>query len=116
MYGPQPSQRFIQDVWTRLAKRIPIMEEAEYSTGYAGLYTTTPDEHPVIDRVQGIDGLYVCTGFSGHGFKLSPMAGVLTAEMVLDGTASSIDISPLRLSRFREGKLNQPSYGFKALV
>ncbi len=116
VYGPQPSQGFIQDVWTRLAKRIPIMEEAEYSTGYAGLYTTTPDEHPVIDRVEGIDGLYVCTGFSGHGFKLSPMAGVLTAEMVLDGAASSIDISPLRLSRFREGKLNQPSYGFKALV
>ena len=116
VYGPRPSQGFIQDVWARLAKRIPVMEDAEYSTGYAGLYTTTPDEHPVMDRVEGTDGLYVCTGFSGHGFKLSPMVGVLMAELILDGRATSIDISTLRMSRFKEGKLNQPSYGFKALV
>lgn len=116
VYAPRPSQRFIQDVWTRLVKRVPVMAEAQYSTGYAGLYTTTPDSHPVMDRVEGITGLYVCTGFSGHGFKLSPMVGVLMAELMLDGQATTIDISPLRMSRFREGKLNQPAYGFKVLV
>ena len=92
------------------------MAEAQYSTGYAGLYTTTPDSHPVMDRVEGIDGLYICTGFSGHGFKLSPMVGILMAELMLEGQATSIDISPLRMSRFREGDLNQPAYGFKVLV
>ena len=116
VYAPRPSQGFIQDVWSRLAKRVPVMAEAQYSTGYAGLYTTTPDSHPVMDRVEGIDGLYICTGFSGHGFKLSPMVGVLMSELVLDGQATSIDISPLRMSRFREGDLNQPGYGFKVLV
>ena len=116
IYASRPSQSFIQEVWTRLVRRIPVMAEAEYSTGYAGLYTSTPDSHPVIDRVEEIDGLYVCTGFSGHGFKLSPMVGVLMAELVLDGRATTIDISPLRMSRFREGKLNMPSYGFKVLV
>ena len=70
----------------------------------------------MIDRVEEIDGLYVCTGFSGHGFKLSPMVGILMAELVLEGRATSIDISPLRMSRFREGKLNLPSYDFKVLV
>ena len=116
VYGPRPSQGFIQEAWARLAKRIPVMEDAEYSTGYAGLYTTTPDEHPVMDSVAGIDGLYICTGFSGHGFKLSPMVGVLMAELALEGQATSIDISPLGMSRFREGKLNQPNYGFRAMV
>ena len=116
VYAPRPSQRFIQQVWSRLAKRVPVMAEAQYSTGYAGLYTTTPDSHPVMDRVEGIDGLYICTGFSGHGFKLSPMVGVLMAELILDGRATSIDISPLRMSRFQEGDLNQPGYGFKVLV
>ena len=116
VFAPRPSQHFIQDVWSRLAKRVPVMAEAQYSTGYAGLYTTTPDSHPVMDRVEGIDGLYVCTGFSGHGFKLSPMVGVLMAELMLDGGATSIDISPLRMSRFREGDLNLPSYGFRVLV
>lgn len=116
IFAPRPTQRFIQEVWSRLARRIPAMAEAEYTTGYAGLYTSTPDSHPIMDRVEGIDGLYICTGFSGHGFKLSPMVGVLMAELMLDGQASTIDISTLRMSRFREGKLNQPRYGFKVLV
>ena len=116
LFASRPTQRFIQDVWTRLARRIPVMAEAEYTTGYAGLYTSTPDSHPIMDRVEGIDGLYICTGFSGHGFKLSPMVGVLMAELMLDGKATTIDISTLRMSRFREGKLNRPRYGFKVLV
>ncbi len=116
VYAPRPSQSFIQEVWSRLAHRIPVMEDAEYSTGYAGLYTSTPDSHPIMDRVEGTDGLYICTGFSGHGFKLSPMVGVLMSELMLDGKATTIDISPLRMSRFREGDLNRPSYGFRVLV
>jgi glycine/D-amino acid oxidase-like deaminating enzyme len=116
IYAPRASQGFIQEVWGRLARRIPVMAEAQFSTGYAGLYTTTPDSHPVMDQVEGIEGLYICTGFSGHGFKLSPMAGVLMAELILDGQATTIDISPLRMSRFREGQLSQPRYGFKVLV
>ena len=116
IYAQRPSQSFIQEIWTRLARRIPLMADAEYSTGYAGLYTSTPDSHPVMDRVDGVDGLYVCTGFSGHGFKLSPAVGLLMAELVLDGRATTIDISPLRMSRFAEGDLNLPGYGFKVLV
>ncbi len=116
LFAARPTQRFIQDVWTRLARRIPVMAEAEYTTGYAGLYTSTPDSHPIMDKVEGIDGLYICTGFSGHGFKLSPMVGVLMAELILEGKATTIDISTLRMSRFREGELNQPAYGFKVLV
>jgi sarcosine oxidase subunit beta len=116
VYAQRPSQSFIQEVWSRLAHRIPVLEDAEYSTGYAGLYTSTPDSHPVMDRVEGADGLYICTGFSGHGFKLSPMVGVLMSELMLDGKATTVDISPLRMSRFREGDLNQPSYGFRVLV
>ena len=116
LFAPRPTQAFIQDVWTRLARRIPVMADAEYTTGYAGLYTSTPDSHPIMDRVKGIEGLYICTGFSGHGFKLSPMAGLLMTELILDGQATTIDISTLRMSRFEEGDLNQPRYGFKVLV
>jgi sarcosine oxidase subunit beta len=115
-YAQRPSQSFIREVWSRLAHRIPVLEDAAYSTGYAGLYTSTPDSHPVMDRMEGSDGLYICTGFSGHGFKLSPMVGVLMTELMLDGKATTIDISPLRMSRFRDGDLNQPSYGFRVLV
>jgi sarcosine oxidase, subunit beta len=116
IYAPRASQGFIQEVWSRLARRIPAMADAQFSAGYAGLYTTTPDSHPVMDQVEGIKGLYICTGFSGHGFKLSPMVGALMTELILDGQATTIDLSPLRMSRFREGQLNQPKYGFRVLV
>ena len=116
VFAQRPTQSFIQEVWSRIARRIPVMADAEFSTGYAGLYTSTPDSHPVMDKVDGIEGLYICTGFSGHGFKLSPMVGVLMSELVLDGQAKSINISPLRMTRFAEGDLNMPAYGFRVLV
>ena len=116
IFAQRASPGFIQEIWTRLARRVPSLADAEFSTGYAGLYTSTPDSHPIMDAVDGIDGLYVCTGFSGHGFKLSPMVGLLMAELMLDGRATSIDITPLRMSRFAEGQLNNDGYGFKVMV
>ena len=38
--------------------------------------------HPIIDRVEGVEGLYVCTGFSGHGFKLAPAIGSMVAQAI----------------------------------
>ncbi len=116
VYAQRASPDFIGEVWNRLARRIPLMAEAEFSTGYAGLYTTTPDSHSIMDAVEGIEGLYVCTGFSGHGFKLSPLVGILMAELVLEGRATTIDLAPLRMSRFAEGQLNNAGYGFRVMV
>ena len=116
VFAQRASLAFIQDVWPRLARRIPPLADAELAAGYAGLYTNTPDSHPVLDRIDGIDGLYLCGGFSGHGFKLSPMVGVLMAELIGNGQAETMDIAPLRLSRFAAGKLNNPGYGFDVLA
>ena len=116
VFAQRASPAFIQDVWQRLARRIPPMADAELAAGYAGLYTNTPDSHPIMDRVDGVDGLYLCTGFSGHGFKLSPMVGVLMAELIGHGAATTMDISALRLARFAEGALNNIGYGFDVLA
>ncbi len=116
IYAQRASPAFIEDVWQRIARRIPAMADAELATGYAGLYTNTPDSHPIMDRVDGVDGLYLCSGFSGHGFKLSPMVGVLMAELIAHRSATTMDISPLRLSRFAEGNLNNAGYGFDVLT
>ena len=116
VFAQRASPSFIQDVWQRLVRRIPPMADAELAAGYAGLYTSAPDSHPIIDRVDGVEGLYLCTGFSGHGFKLAPMVGVLMAELIGTGRATTMDISPLRLSRFVEGALNNSGYGFDVLA
>lgn len=115
-YNPRATMDFVQDIWSRIARRLPGIEDAELFTGYAGLYTTTPDLHQVVGKVDGIDGLYICTGFSGHGFKLAPAIGIALSELILDGEAKLLDISPLRMARFEEGDLNSTRYSFKVIA
>lgn len=86
------------------AFRLPLMERTGIARRWAGLYEVTPDHHPVIGPVEGLEGFYVNAGFSGHGFMHSPAAGRLAAEEILQGRAASLDISSLRLERFRTGK------------
>ena len=57
------------------------------------LYAITPDWHPILDRLPGIEGAYCAAGFSGHGFKLSPIVGQLMAELVVDGQAKTLDVT-----------------------
>jgi glycine/D-amino acid oxidase-like deaminating enzyme len=114
-YDQKPGMDYIETMWGRVAKRAPGLRDAEYFTGYAGLYTNTPDGHPIIDKVEGIEGLYICTGFNGHGFKESPAVGMLVAEMILDGEATTIDISGLGMSRFGEDALNTIDYASKVI-
>ena len=75
---------------------------------WAGYIDLTPDLLPVIDRLDSPRGLVLATGFSGHGFGMGPIAGRLVSEIIVDGK-SSLDISALRFSRFKEGVSRKPS-------
>ena len=59
---------------------------------------------------------FCMVGFSGHGFKLAPAIGQAMSELVLDGQASSIDLSPLRFSRFEEDDLILSRYRYRVLA
>lgn len=85
--------------------RFPLLGKAGLLREWAGLYEVTPDAHPIIDGVADPAGFFIVAGFSGHGFMHGPVAGLLTAELVLDGRARSLDIQQLRLSRFTENDL-----------
>ena len=106
----------LPDTLDKLARRMPGMADSYYRGGWAGLFTTTPDWHPILDRVPGIEGLYCAVGFSGHGFKLSPMIGATMAELIVQGQATTVDISPLRFTRFAEGDLMTSSYRYRVLA
>ncbi len=81
------------------ARRMPALEQAGVVSRWAGLYEVTPDAHPILDGTP-LGGFYLVTGFSGHGFMHGPICGQLMAELMVDGQASTVDIAPLRLSRF----------------
>jgi len=84
--------------------RMPILEQAGLANRWAGLYEVSPDAHPILGRIPQIEGLYCVGGFSGHGFMHGPIAGLLLAEEILDGGAHTLDITPLYLDRFQQGK------------
>ena len=51
-------------------------------------YTLTPDEHFVVGRHPVHDHVLVACGFSGHGFKLTPVLGEALAQLAVDGATS----------------------------
>ena len=87
-------------------ERMPLVEKAQRASHWAGLYEVTPDAHPIFGGTP-LNGLYLCTGFSGHGFMHGPISGKLMSEFILDGKYSSLDVSMLDLKRFEEGRLIQ---------
>ncbi len=94
-------ERFVAEELLPTAVRVfPALAEAAIAHRWVGLYEMTPDRHPIIGRVPGLDGLLLANGFSGHGFQHAPIVGKLMAELVIDGTATSVDISSLTLDRF----------------
>ena len=93
---------FVLDVGERLIRRFPAMEASEMARGYASLYAITPDWHPVVDELIAGSGFYISAGFSGHGFKLAPAVGVMTADMVAGVSDPEFDPAMFRLSRYAE--------------
>jgi sarcosine oxidase len=49
------------------------------------IYTLTPDEHFILDRHPGEEGVHFFAGSSGHGFKFTPVVGEILAELALEG-------------------------------
>jgi sarcosine oxidase len=63
------------------------------------LYTMSPDEDFVIDRLPGRERIVIASPCSGHGFKFAPVIGQALAELSLTGR-TAVDIRRFRLSRF----------------
>lgn len=103
-YNEAADGNWLPQVRQRLSRRYPAMHRGYGRGGYGALYAITPDWHPILDRCPGREGIYCAVGFSGHGFKMSPIVGLLMAELIVDGQATTLDITPLRLARFEQNE------------
>jgi sarcosine oxidase len=63
------------------------------------LYTRTPDDDFIIDRLPGAPQIVIASPCSGHGFKFAPAVGEILGDLALTGTAAH-DISRFALARF----------------
>lgn len=111
-YNEAADSDWLPQVRQRLSRRYPSLHRGYGRGGYGALYAITPDWHPILDRVPGIEGVYCAVGFSGHGFKMSPIVGQLMGELIVDGKASTLDITPLRFGRFAENDLVKTPYAY----
>lgn len=90
-------------------KSIPALARAVPRGGWAGIYDDTPDYHPILDQLSACEGLYCAVGFSGHGFKLSPLVGQWMAQLILAGNKPD-DMKHFAFDRFVRGAEIRPRY------
>jgi glycine/D-amino acid oxidase-like deaminating enzyme len=110
----EADQAAMLDEATQAAVRLPAFADGRFVRSWSGLYDTTPDWNPVLGPVPGIEGLQVAFGFSGHGFKMSPMIGRMLAQAML-GLETDFPIHPYRLTRYIEGQPLTGAYGAGAV-
>lgn len=63
------------------------------------MFTNTPDEHFIIDRLPGFEDVIVASPCSGHGFKFASAIGEILADLAT-ARAARFDLSLFSLSRF----------------
>lgn len=112
-FPQRASEEQLEEIIERCSRRVPKLENAEVMRGVTGVYDMTPDSRPLLGEISGIPGLYICAGFSGMGFKISPAVGLVMSELILDGAAKTVDITAFRPSRFVEGKLIKAEFEYK---
>ena len=94
----------------RIVGRVPGLIDGSFRVSHSGQDGLTPDQRPILGPA-GPDGFYLDCGHSGTGFKTAPAVGIGMAELILDGTSSSVDLAPFAFGRFAEGRLLVGEHG-----
>jgi len=89
---------------------LPQLSELPIEEAWAGMIDVTPDVVPVMDEISDCPGLFLATGFSGHGFGIGPGAGKVMANMVM-GNRPAHNLDRFRFSRFTDGSKMTPGPG-----
>jgi sarcosine oxidase subunit beta len=82
----------------------PSLKGLQMRRFWGGAIDLTPDALPVLDRLPEVEGIYLASGFSGHGFGIAPAVGHILYHLIL-GTASELAFQSFALERFEK---NQP--------
>jgi glycine/D-amino acid oxidase-like deaminating enzyme len=108
--NPAPSPLALKRMRTGLKNHYPQLADLPFSQAWAGMIDVTPDVVPVMDAIPDWSGLFVATGFSGHGFGIGPGAGKVMARLV-QGKDPGHDLQRFRFARFSDGSKMRPGPG-----
>jgi glycine/D-amino acid oxidase-like deaminating enzyme len=107
---PEPAQWILNEAAAEIKKAFPAFAHMQIAEKWGGIIDATPDAVPVIAPIQKQPGLFLASGFSGHGFGLGPGAGKLMAQIVV-GETPCVDPKPFRFERFSDGSHTGPTTG-----
>lgn len=96
---------FERVVWPALAHRFPAFERTKEKSVMPGLYDQNELDGNVIigPWSDGLPNFYMTAGFSGHGLMHAPGCGRAMAELILDGSYQTIDLSRFGWQRVLDG-------------
>ncbi|HEY9633246.1 MAG TPA: FAD-dependent oxidoreductase [Coleofasciculaceae cyanobacterium] len=98
--------KITEELHQKLLHRFPVLQQGKVVEKYSGIWGVTPDYQPIIDNLEHIPGLFCAVGFSGHGYKLSPIIGDLMSQFMLGESNSLVDkLQLFRFKRFQENDL-----------
>lgn len=99
---PVADSRLVRQGLSKLGEHYPALAGLKVAHSWGGLIDSTPDGIPVISAIDSVPGLYLSTGYTGHGFGIGPAAGRLAADLVA-GDPPIVDPHPFRYSRMIDG-------------
>jgi glycine/D-amino acid oxidase-like deaminating enzyme len=79
----------------------PVLAAAPIVARQACFRPVTRDGLPLIGKVPGIDGAYIATGHGVWGILNAPATGEAMAELIIDGAARAVDLTPFNPGRLR---------------
>ncbi len=99
---PKPSASTKKLIRELMDDRLPMLKQTRIVEYWSGLIDALPDVVPVMDCASNLPGLWIATGFSGHGFGIGPAAGRIMAQLI-QGNPVEHELQRFRLSRFSDG-------------
>ncbi len=88
-----------EDLMAPALRRLPVLADLPITASWYGDYDMSPDHNAMVGAADHVAGLHYATGFSGHGFMLSPAVGEHLAELIT-GREPTIDLTALSATRF----------------
>lgn len=100
--NPRPTTKTLNRLRKKLDQQLPVLRDIPILESWSGMIDAMPDAVPVMDEIDDIGGLFVATGFSGHGFGIGPACGKIMASLI-QAQSPGHNISRFRFSRFSDG-------------
>jgi sarcosine oxidase subunit beta len=94
---------YLEDIAAHVLELLPAIGKVKVLRQWAGVCDMSPDFSPMMG-VTPVKGFLIDVAWGTGGFKASPIAGKMMAEVIATNKIPDL-IEPFRLSRFEEGRL-----------